>query len=138
MFIENGSDNSNGKLRIHIAQGTGDFTFAVDNIPNLFNKWNNIAFSYDETKSLCTLYINGSNVSSGTINGLTGPLSFNNIGKLVFGCVQFQTSPSQTSASDSQGFASYLTGQLDEVRVYNKALPVTDIAAIVALEAKGK
>jgi hypothetical protein len=138
MFIENGSSNTNGKLRIHIAQGTGDFTFAVDNIQNLFDKWNNIAFSYDATTSTCTLYINGSTVSSGTIGGLTGSLNFTNPGKLVFGCVQFQTTPSQTSATTSQPWANYLVGQLDEVRFYNKAVAATDIAAIVGLSAKGK
>jgi hypothetical protein len=138
MFFENGSSNTNGKLRIHIAQGGNDYTYAVDNIQNLFDKWTNITFSYDAGTSTCKLYINGSSVSSGTINGLTGPLSFSNVGKMVFGCVQFQTSPSQTSATDSQSWASYLTGQLDEVRIYNKALSDAEIAAIVALQAKGK
>lgn len=138
MFIENGSSNTNGKLRIHIAKGTSDNTFAVDNIQNLFDKWNNIAFSYDATTSKCTLYINGSSVSSGAISGLTGPLNFTNPGKMVFGCVQFQTNPSQTSATSSQPWANYLVGQLDEVRIYNKALLASDIAAIVGLESRGK
>lgn len=138
MFIENPSSNTNGRIRIHIAQGTLDKTFAVDNIQNLFDKWNNIAFSYDATTSKCTLYINGSSVSSGVIAGLAGPLNFTKVGKLVFGCVQFQTDPSQTSATTSQSWASYLTGQLDEVRIYNKALTGAEIAAIVALQGKGK
>ncbi|NWJ50606.1 MAG: LamG domain-containing protein [Bacteroidetes bacterium] len=138
MFFENGSSNTNGKLRIHVTKGGNDYTYAVDNIQNLFDKWNNIAFSYDASTSTCTLYINGASVSSGTINGLTGALSFSNVGKVVFGCVQFQTNPSQTSATTSQPWASYLTGQLDEVRIYNKALSAAEVAAIVALQAKGK
>ena len=138
MFFENGSVNTNGKVRIHITQGTNDYTFAVDNVQNLFGSWVNIAFSYDAATSKCTLYVNGSSVSSGTIGGLTGALNFTSVGKLVFGCVQFQTTPSQTSATGSQGWASFLTGTLDEVRIYNKALAPTDISAIVALEAKGK
>ena len=138
MFFENGSINTNGKVRVHIAQGTNDNTFAVDNVQNLFNTWVNIGFSYDATTSKCTLYVNGSSVSSGTITGLTGPLNFTNVGQLVFGCVQFQTTPSQTSATSSQPWASFLTGQLDEVRIYNKVLAPSDISAIVALQAKGK
>jgi hypothetical protein len=138
MFFENGSVNTNGKVRVHITQGTNDYTYAVDNVQNLFGSWVNIAFSYNATSSICTLYVNGSSVSSGTISGLTGALNFTTVGKLVFGCVQFQTTPSQTSATGSQGWASYLTGQLDEVRVYNKALAPTDISALVALESKGK
>ena len=138
MFFENGSVNTNGKVRIHITQGTNDYTFAVDNVQNLFGSWVNIAFSYDAATSKCSLYVNGSSVSSGTIGGLTGPLNFTNVGKLVFGCVQFQTTPSLTSSTGSQGWASYLTGTLDEVRIYNKALAATEISAIVALEGKGK
>ena len=138
MFFENGSVNTNGKVRVHITQGTNDYTYAVDNVQNLFGSWVNIAFSYDATSSTCTLYVNGSSVSSGTIGGLTGALNFTTVGKLVFGCVQFQTTPSQTSGTGSQPWASYLTGQLDEVRVYNKALAPTDISALVALESKGK
>jgi hypothetical protein len=139
MFFENGSSNTNGKVRIHITQGTTDYTYSVDNVQNLFGSWVNIAFSYDAATSTCTLYVNGSSVSGGTISApLTGALNFTSVGQLVFGCVQFQTTPSQTSATGSQGWASYLTGQLDEVRVYNKALASTDISAIVALESKGK
>ncbi len=138
MFFENGSTNTNGKVRVHIAQGALDNTYAVDNVQNLFNTWVNIGFSYDATTSKCTLYVNGSSVSSGTITGLTGPLNFTNVGQIVFGCVQFQTTPSQTSATTSQPWASFLTGQLDEVRIYNKVLAPTDISAIVALQAKGK
>lgn len=138
MFFENGSSNTNGKVRIHITQGANDYTFAVDNVQNLFNTWVNIGFSYDATTSKSTLYVNGSSVSSGTITGLTGALNFTNVGNLVFGCDQFQTTPSQTSGASFPGFASFLTGQLDEVRIYNKVLAPSDISAIVALEAKGK
>ncbi|MDP4290853.1 MAG: LamG domain-containing protein [Bacteroidota bacterium] len=138
MFFENTSSNTNGKVRIHITKGTSDYTYAIDNVQNLFGNWVNIGFSYDAATSKCNLYVNGSSVSSGTISGLTGPLNFTSVGQLVFGCVQFQTNPSQTTATGSQPWASYLTGQLDEVRIYNKALAASDISAIVALSAKGK
>jgi hypothetical protein len=57
---------------------------------------------------------------------------------MIFGTVQFQTVPSQTSATGSQPWASYLTGQLDEVRIYNKALTDAEVNALVKLEGRGK
>jgi hypothetical protein len=138
VFFENGSTNDNGKVRIHIANGETDNTLAVDNLQNLFNKWVNLAVSYDGATSVATLYINGSKVSSGTVGGLTGNLTFNNVGKMAFGCVQFQTSPSLTSATGAQDWASYLTGQIDEVRIYNKALTDSQVGAIIGLEGRGK
>ena len=138
IFIENGSTNENGKLRIHISNGTDDKTFVVDNVVNLFDKWNSMAVSYDQASSTVTLYMNGSKVSSGTVAGLAGPLALKNVGKLVFGCVQFMTNPSQTSSHGAEPWASFLTGQLDEVRVYDKALTIDEISALVKLEGRGK
>jgi hypothetical protein len=138
VFFENNSSNTNGMVRVHIAKGDNDNTFATDNVQNLFNKWVNFTISYDAASSTCTLYIGGAKVSSAVLSGLSGDLNFNHIGNLVFGCVQFQTTPSQTSVTDSQPWASYLTGQMDELRIYNKALSATEISAIVALEARGK
>lgn len=138
LFVENGSSNANGKLRLHVSKNGSDFTYATDNIQNLFNGWVNITYTYDQTTNQFTLYINGSKVSSGTAGTLTGPLVFTNVGKVVFGTVQFQTNPSQTSASTSQSWASFLTGQIDEVRVYNKVLTPTEINSLVVLQGKGK
>ncbi len=138
IFFENGSDNSNGKVRIHVFQNGGDHTYSVDGVPNLFNTWVNISVSYDANffnfqivrKRQPGKFRHSSNVS--------GPLSFADVGKIVFGTPQFQTTPSQTSGSNSQPWASFLTGQIDEVRVYNKALTALDIQALVVLQGKGK
>lgn len=138
MFIENGSNNDNGKLRIHIAKGADDKTIVVDNAKNLFSGWVNIGVSYNQTDGTYKVYVNGSSVKDGKIAGLTGPLDFVNVGKVVFGCVQFQTTPSQTSSTGKQDWASYLTGNVDEVRIYNKALTDTEVNAIVKLEGRGK
>lgn len=139
LFIENGSSNTDGKLRIVINNNNaGDRIYAVNGIQNLFDKWNHLAVSYDATTSVVSVYVNGSRVSSGTLNGITGPLTFVNSGKMVFGCVQFQTTPSLTTATGSQGWASYITGQLDEIRVYDKALSVLEISSIAKLEGRGK
>ncbi|MES2107590.1 MAG: LamG-like jellyroll fold domain-containing protein [Bacteroidota bacterium] len=138
MFFENGSDNTNGKLRFHISQAGNDNTYAVDNVPNLFNKWVNIIFTYSETDGKCTVYVNGNSVSSGTAGSLKGPLTFTNVGKVVFGCVQFMTKPSQTSATDAQDWASFNTGGTDQVRIYNKVLSAGKASALYNLENAGR
>ncbi|TWR31554.1 LamG domain-containing protein [Mucilaginibacter pallidiroseus] len=138
IFIENGSTNDNGKLRIHMFNGTDDKTYSVDGITNLFDKFVNIGVSYDQASGVCKLYVNGSRVNQGTVGGLTGPLNFKNTGKIVFGCVQFMTSPSQTTSHGAEPWASYLTGKLDEIRIYDKALTDLEVSAIVKLEGRGK
>jgi hypothetical protein len=138
VFIENGSTNDDGKIRLVINNGTSDKTFAVNGVKNLFGKWVNIGVSYNGADSQCKVYVNGTGVANGTVGGLAGPLNFTKSGKLVFGCVQFQTTPSQTSATGKQDWASYLTGQLDEIRVYNKLLSDDEVNAVVKLEARGK
>ena len=101
-FFENGSDNTNGKYRLHVFDGVGDRTYQVDNLINLFNSWVNLTVTYDATSATFKLYVNGALANTGTAPGLTGDLNFSGVGKLVFGCVQFQTTPSQTSATTSQ------------------------------------
>ncbi|MBS1521149.1 MAG: LamG domain-containing protein [Bacteroidetes bacterium] len=142
MFFENGSDNTNGKVRIHISNNNNDYTYSVDGVPNLFNNWTNVTFSYNKLDGTCTLYVNGASVNTGNAlnnnNPLTGAPAFTNLGKMVFGCVQFQTNPSQTSATGSQPWASYLTGQMDQVRVYDKVLSAAEISALYNLEKLGR
>jgi len=138
MFFENGSTNASGKLRVHIFQGGNDNTYALDGIPNLFDRWINITVTYDATTSTCTVYVNGTKAGSGPAGGVTGPLSFGDVGNIVFGTTQFNTAPSQTSATTAQSWASWMTGQLDEVRVYNTALEQSAIQALLILQGKGK
>lgn len=143
-FFENGSTNDNGKFRLHIDKGGVDYTYSVDNVLNLFGKWVNLTYSYDATatSNACTLYVNGSKVdNSEALTGSTplrGNLNFANNGDLVFGCVQFMTTPSLTSATDSQPWAYFNLGLTDEVKVYNKVLTGTEVSAMVALQGRGK
>ena len=138
IFFENGSDNTNGKLRVHVGKNGTDNTYSVDGVRNLFNAWTNIGVTYDATSSTFTLFVNGSKVHSGTAGALTGPLAFTDVGNLVFGTVQFMTTPSQTSTHGAEPWASFLTGQIDEVRVYNKALTESEMQALIVLQGKGK
>ncbi|MGZ8537649.1 MAG: LamG domain-containing protein [Flavisolibacter sp.] len=138
IFFENGSDNTNGKIRVHVGKNGTDNTYAVDGVRNLFNAWTNIAVTYDASSSTFTLFVNGSKVNSGTAGSLTGPLSFVDVGSMVFGTVQFMTTPSLTSTHGAEPWASFLTGQIDEVRVYNKALTESEMQALIVLQGKGK
>jgi hypothetical protein len=137
IFFENGGTNTDGKYRAHIQNGANEGWVAKDGIQNLFGVWTNLALSYNGATSTFKLYKDGALISTNVAAGL-GPLAFTNIGKMVFGCVQFQTTPSLTSATGSQPWASYLTGQLDEVRVYNKALTDAEVNSLVKLEGRGK
>jgi hypothetical protein len=56
----------------------------------------------------------------------------------VLGAVQFQTTPSLTTSHGSEPWASWLTGSLDEVRVYNTPLTQEEVNALVVLQGKGK
>jgi len=138
MFFENGSSNTNGVVKVHIQQGDHDAFFVTENLQNLFDKWTSFTISYDAATAMNTLYVNGSKVNSAVLGGLSGPLVFADLGKLVFGCDQFQTNPSLTSSTQYPGFASFLTGQLDEFRIYNKALTDVEVSSIVNLQGRGK
>ncbi len=138
IFFENGSTNDDGKLRVHLFNGTDDKTIELNGQKNLFDKWTNLGVSYNQNSDTCKVYLNGLPIFAGKVAGQTGPLKFSNVGKIVFGCPQFQTTPSQTSASDAQSWASFLTGRLDEVRIYDKALTDNEVNALVLLEGRGK
>jgi len=139
MFFENGSTQDAAKFRAQITNngGSPEHWVAKDGMPNIFGKWTNFALSYDNASHTFKLYLNGSLVVT-DVDANFGNLHFVNSGKLVFGTVHFMTSPSQTTGSGSQPWASYLTGQLDEVRIYNKALSDNEVNALVKLEGRGK
>jgi hypothetical protein len=137
VFWENGGTATSGNLKIHVNNNGVDAWLGNYAVADPWDKWINIAVSYDETSSTFKIYINGSILATKTQAGY-GPLHFQLASNMVFGTVQFQTNPSLTSATTSQPWASYLTGQLDEVRIYNKALSDNDVSAIVKLEGRGK
>ena len=136
MFFDNGSDNTDAHVRVHMSQNGNDNTFAAE-VPNCFNTWVNLIFSYNQSGQ-CTLYVNGKSASTGTAGNLTGPLAFANVGKVVFGTTQFNTVPSQTAATTAQPWAGFLTGKMDQVRVYDKVLSSQEASALYSLENLGR
>lgn len=137
-FIENGSTAASGRFRVNLRSGTNDVWLARDGIVDFFDKWVSIGISYNAANKTATLYLNGSVLVRTVATNFAGPINFLNVGNLVFGAVHFQTTPSQTSATGSQGWASFLTGLLDEVRFYDAALTDEEMDALVKLEGKGK
>lgn len=142
IFFENGSTNDAGKFRAHISNGATDKEIAKDGVVNFFDTWTSITLSYDGASSTSKLYKDGILIDTKvlTSNGTTplGNVDFTNSGSLVFGCNQFMTTPSLTTAHGAEGWASFLTGQLDEVRLYNSILTDKEVNAMVILQGKGK
>jgi hypothetical protein len=137
VFFENGGSATTGKLKVHINNNGKDFWLGNYDLNNPWNTWMNIAVTYDAASSTAKVFVNGSKIAT-EVSPSFGQLVFQNATKIVFGTVQFQTTPSLTTATTSQPWASYLTGSLDEVRIYNTALGESDVNALVKLEGRGK
>lgn len=139
MFYETppASTATSGNLKVHY-NGQSEVWFTNGLITNPWNNWVNIALTYDAATSTFTLYQGGNAVASQQVSGL-GNLAFPATAtKIIFGTEQFQTNPSLGTAGSAQSWAGYLTGQMDEVRIYNKALPASDLQAVIVLQGKGK
>jgi hypothetical protein len=137
IFFENGGTATSGNLKIHVRNGAKEAWLGNYVITNPWNKWMHVAVSYDAASSTFIVYVNGAKLATQKVDGF-GDINFTDVGKMVFGTVQFQTTPSLTTATTKQPWASYLTGQLDELRIYNKALSIDEIGAISKLEGRGK
>lgn len=137
LYIDNGATATTAPFKIHF-NGQSEVWFTNGMLSNPWNSWQNIAVTYDASSSTFTLYQNGSSIATQTASGLGNLVFPATATKIVFGTEQFQTNPSSTSATTSQPWAGYLSGQLDEVRIYSKALSSTDLQAMMILQGKGK
>lgn len=136
-FIENNSNPESAIVKVILINNNDVSTdIVVSNYQGLFDAWTNHTLTYDAATATLTYYVNGSQLATKTAPW-TGPITFANNGPIVFGTAQFQTSPSLTTHGP-EDWASHLTGTLDEVRIYNKALSAADINALVVLQGKGK
>lgn len=136
-FVENNSNNAGATLKVIMRNGSQETDIVKSGYVGLFGNWTSHTLTYDAGSSTLRYYINGSVQTTKTTLPWTGNLAFANVGDLVFGATTFQTTPSQTNHGP-EPWASYLTGQIDEVRIYNKALSAADINALVVLQGKGK
>jgi hypothetical protein len=109
----------------------------VQDVSGAFNTWVNYIITYDET-GVVRSYINGSLTTTKTGTPVPTQPQFSNVGPVVFGALHFMTVPSSTSGSTGEGWAGYLSGKLDEVRIYNKALTPIEVSALAILERRGQ
>ncbi len=137
MFFENGSTATSANLKVHFF-GQSEVWFTNGFVTNPWDSWQNIALTYDATSSTFTLYQGGTAVATQSAAGLGNLIFPATATQLIFGTEQFECSPSLGTAGGPQGWATYLTGQMDEVRIYNKALNASDIQALIVLQGKGK
>jgi hypothetical protein len=109
-------------------------------------KWMHYVMRYDGTGSLIDLFADGVRVSNnnfrhrtrdvnGTATGL-GPIVVTPPTQVVVGAWPNATSGFANSAA--QTWQGLMTGDVDEIRVYNKALSDSDIGSLYQLEKAGR
>lgn len=136
-FVENNSNPDGAIIKVILTHDNATETdILVSNFKGLFDNWTNHALTYDAATSTLSYFINGSQQATKK-TPWTGPIKFVSSGPMVFGTVQFQTSPSLTNHGP-EDWASHLTGAIDEVRIYGKALTQEQVNALVVLQGKGK
>ncbi len=107
MYARSSSGSTNrpsGWLRINPSSGSSS---ATSNVALTLNAWNHLALTYDGT--IMRLYVGGVQRATKTVSGnmftSTGPLKFG--GNALWG--------------------EYFAGQMDEIRIYNRALSGSEI-----------
>jgi Concanavalin A-like lectin/glucanases superfamily/PKD domain len=95
--------------------------------------WIHLVVSYEGSSSLFKIYVNGVKISNPEWEkrGNTGDLIFTTPTKVILGAWQ------SVLENKAEAWQKPMNGQLDEVRVYNKALLEKDIVALYKLENKG-
>jgi hypothetical protein len=100
----------------------------------LTGKWTHLVMTWDGATSMFKIYANGVKISNPEweARGTTGPLNFTTPTKAIIGA--WGTNVSGTPDS----WQVPMTGQIDEIRVYNKALSDGDISSLYQLESAGR
>jgi len=100
-------------------------------------QWAHILFTYDSATAMVGLYVNGVKISNpaweSRNNGNPMPMSFFTPNHPIIGALN-----SVAEGTNVDAWNKALTGQVDEIRVYKKALIQADITALYQLEAAGR
>jgi len=96
------------------------------NVNNYVGKWTNFTLVYNNSEKLASLYINGDKVSS--MNVLEPLNVLSNSGYLIIGADI--DNENTYGASSPVGASDRFHGNIDEVRIYNKALNEKQIAIL--------
>jgi len=136
MFFDQQSDDK-ALFKMHVSGNGGDQWMDQWTLASPFGKWIHIALSYDQASGKFVFFVNGTQVGS-VVNTTFAGAKFNTVPAIVLGTIQFQTSPSMTSKSSGESWASFVLGTMDELRIYKKALSTDDVKALYNLENLGK
>jgi hypothetical protein len=138
IFFDNGGSASSGVLKVHAFNKAGMST-GIDGweggyaVADPWNKWINVTVTFNATESTIYVFYNGEQVGKNVAAGFA-PMDWSKAGKMVFGTLQFQTTPSLTANTGAQDWAGYVTGTMDNIRFYSKALTATQVQALYNLE----
>jgi hypothetical protein len=141
-YDANTTSATQGVLKIHAFNVAGspsgvDGWLGGYTVSNPWGGWVNVSVTYDDPSSTFVVYYNGASVGTSKVAGFA-PLNWTAAKKMVFGTLQFQTTPSLTANAGAQDWAGYQVGATDEVRVYNRALTGVEVSSLVALQRRGK
>jgi hypothetical protein len=151
IFFDNGGNATTGQLKVHVFNNAG-LADAPNNgssnawegsyaVTNPWDKWTHIAVTYTghytDSTSVVKVYYNGASAGTNEVKGFA-PLDWSKAGPMIFGTLQFQTTPSLTTGSGAQGWAAPVNGNIDQVRVYNTALTSSQIDGLYNLEKAGR
>ena len=102
------------------------------------NKWVQYIMRYDGATSIIDLFANNIRVSNNNfrVRGGLGSLVSTIPTRVVLG--GFPNTTTGFTNSPTEGFHGLYTGDMDEVRVYNKALSDQEISALYILERQGR
>ena len=104
------------------------------------DKWTQIVMKYDATTSAIDIYGNGIVVSNKNFrirgDGKLGALVFPTSTTVLIG--GFANATTGYPGSGAQSWQKLFNGQIDEIRVYNKALSDGDISSLYQLESAGR
>ncbi|RRA99040.1 LamG domain-containing protein [Larkinella rosea] len=97
--------------------------------------WSHVAITYDGATSTFQVYANGKKISNPEWEkrGTTGNLNISTPAKAIIGAWA-----TNLPGGTAEAWQVPMTGQIDEVRVYNKALSVGDIGSLYQLEQAGR
>jgi len=102
-------DDTAGIFRLYLSGEAGSFDKSILNTRLLFNKWNHIVFSYDNTKNQVVVYLNGKNIlrESCSIGGISSGRAATTIG----------------GSYNNSSIGTYI----DDVRIYYAPLTMSQI-----------
>lgn len=122
-------------LKVHFTGNWIEFNGnnGLNRLSGMYGNWKHVAFSYDETNSEFSMYIDGvkldlpSNISNRVRNDAPfGPLKLENAAQTIIG--GFQQNAGISGNADS--WMGKYTGLLDQFRMYNKAMSTAEIQAL--------